>query len=106
MGMKRMKGFERFLIDNGLVFEINRKVLHPLGLALIIDVSNDSRKRLTIAGLMESDDDEGFLFDEETFKHGTEQFEKFMKSYGDKRVMERRLKLGYLIQEGIEDGNK
>ena len=97
--MKRVKAFERFMVDNGLLFEINRKVLHPLGLALIIDVDYNNRRKLAITGLIETDDPEGFIFDEETFELGMEKFSKYMKRIGDKRLESRQEKFGFEEEE-------
>jgi hypothetical protein len=97
--IKRVKAFERFLVDNGLLFEINRKVLHPLGLALIVDTSRDNRRRLAITGLAETDDEEGFLFDQETFEHGLDKLQKFMEKTGQIRIDNRMAKKGFVVQE-------
>jgi hypothetical protein len=100
--MRRVKAFERMMLDNGLLFEINRKVLHPLGLALVIDLSYDNRKKLVISGLMETDDAEGFLFDEETFDLGKEKFDRFMKKIGQKKI-DARLKTVGCIEQKVGD---
>ena len=96
---ERVKGFERFLIDNGLIFEINRKVLHPLGLALIVDISFENRKALKIVGLDETDAAEGFLFDEETFEDGMEKLQRFMEKKGLSKIDARKKEIGFIIQE-------
>ena len=41
--MNKIKETAEFLSDNGLLFEINRKVLHPLGLAMEIYIDDDDK---------------------------------------------------------------
>ena len=52
--MNRVKLFPRYLVDNGLIFEINRRVLHPLGLALVVDIDGKDRRKLSITDLFET----------------------------------------------------
>jgi hypothetical protein len=96
------KSYGKFLIDNGLVFEINRKVLHPLGLALIVDVDYKNKKKLIITGIMETDDSEGFLYDPETFNVGQDKYNMYLKKYGSERLKSRKDKLGFIEQESAD----
>jgi hypothetical protein len=93
------------MVDNGLVFEINRKVLHPLGLALIADVAPDNRRSLAITALLETSDEEGFLYDEESLEDNENKFEKFMRTKGSARIEARQSKLGFVIQGDGNEGN-
>lgn len=99
--MKKVDKYVRFLVDNGLLFEINRKVLHPLGYALDIDIHPDNSKWLSINGLLEVDDDdeEGFVYDDEAFDVGSEKYELFLAKKGQKKLNLRKDKLGFIIQE-------
>lgn len=98
--MKKIDNSARYLLDNGLIFEINRKVLHPLGLALIVDIDPDNSRWVTIKGLVsvEDDDEEGFVFDDETFKDGSRKYELFLLKEGQKKLNAREKKLGFIIQ--------
>jgi|SRR5690606_3002291 len=98
---EKVNNYVRYLLDNGLLFEINRKVLHPLGLALVVNVDEENRKKITIDGLIKvpEDDKEGFVYDDETFTVGSEKYEKFLEKYGRKRLELRKEELGYIIQE-------
>jgi hypothetical protein len=91
--------FARFLLDNGLIFEINRKVLTPLGLALVIDVDEENEDKVAIRGLWESEDPEGILFESETFTEGRNKYEEFLKKEGQRRLDARQKELGYIVQE-------
>lgn len=94
-----VKQFQKFLVDNGLIFEINRKVLHPLGLSMIIDVDPKNRKNLSITALEDTEDPEGFLYDSEAFEIGLEKYEKFLKKGGQSRIDERKSKYGFVEQD-------
>jgi len=89
----------KFLIESGLLFEINRTVLHPVGLALCFHVDDDDK----LAGIEvwdSRDDPEGYLFTEDTLKHGEEKFRKFMVEFGKEKQQERKEELGYVYQIG------
>jgi hypothetical protein len=94
-----VKNFARFLVDNGLVFEINRQVLHPLGLAMIVDVDRNNRKQLGVTALAETEDETGFLYDEEAFVVGMEKYTKFLKVAGQERLDARKAKYGFVVQD-------
>jgi hypothetical protein len=94
-----IKGFTRYLLDNGLIFEINRKILHPLGMALVVEIDTGNKKKIVIKGLLTTEDAEGFLFDEETFRYGVEKYEKFLDKIGQERLDRREKECGFLIQE-------
>lgn len=65
-----------FLSDNGLLFEINRKVLHPRGLAL--EVIEDDDGTLTMSQeLQDHRDSGGIHFGEESIERGKEKLERF-----------------------------
>jgi hypothetical protein len=96
--MESISKFPKFLIDNGLIFEINRKVLHPLGMALVVDIDRNSKRQLAITALLETEDQEGFIFDEETYNVGNEKYQKFLKNGGQKRLTDRFHKYGFIDQ--------
>jgi len=94
-----IKSFPRYLVDNGLVFEINRKVLHPLGLAMVIDVDPKNRKHLSITALVKTDDLDGFVYDSEGFAIGSEKYQKYLESTGQERLDARKEKYGFIEQD-------
>jgi len=96
--MKRIKGFARYMVDNGLLFEINRQVLHPLGLALVADVDYDNPKYLRLDGLYKTDDAEGVLYDPETFETNQKVYQTFLDKEGRGKLSNRKRILGYIIQ--------
>jgi hypothetical protein len=86
------------LVDDGLIFEINRQVLHPMGLALAVvkDPSNQASPETVV--LVESDDEEGILFDEAGFTSGAAKFAAFFRKVGENRVARRIRAVGFARQ--------
>jgi hypothetical protein len=97
--MSSQKSFQKFLVDNGLSFEINRKVLHPLGFAMVVDVDRNNKRKLAITGLVETEDEEGFLYDEEAFTIGSEKYQRFLDRGGQDRLDARKAKYGFIEQD-------
>lgn len=97
--MSYIKNEARFLLDAGLLFEINRKVLHPLGLAMVIEVDDSNRRKVKISGILKTDDSEGFLYDEETFKEGQQKYQEFLEREGSAALASRQAKTGFIVQE-------
>src|SRR5690606_13595351 len=99
--MPKIESHVRLLIDNGLIFEINRKGLHPLGLAIEIGIHPDNSKWVSISGVssVDDDDEEGFIYDEETYRVGFEKYSAYLNKIGNKKMMLRKNKLGFIIQE-------
>ena len=97
----------KFLRENGLLFEINRAILHPLGLALEIQVDDDGTE--TVGGLWDyQDDPEGILYAPETYKSGEAKYNQFIRTKGG-RVMESRHRvLGFAVQKepGDDQGSE
>jgi hypothetical protein len=89
------------LMDMGLLFEINRRVLHPFGLALEVVV--DEKGACTFGGVWDyRDDPEGISYDEETFKRGLAKFNTFLDDFGRERLETRTAALGYIYQ--VDEG--
>lgn len=104
--MKKISDFTRFLLDNGLLFEINRRVLHPLGLVLVTDIDWEDDKKVLLDGLYSADDDlEGIVFDPETFEEGRKRYQEFLERDGQTRLDAREQKLGFVVQENGGDEN-
>lgn len=96
--MSAIKNFPKFLVDNGLVFEINRKVLHPLGLAMIVDVDPKNRRQLAITNLVETEDEVGFVYESEAFSCSSEKFNKFLEKK-QAALDARKAKFGFVEQD-------
>jgi hypothetical protein len=88
----------RFLVDHGILFELNRQVLHPLGLELHFDVRDDGG----LAGIELLDNrasPEPIYFSPEAFEEGRQKYERYLADAG-RRNMQKRRQLGVLIQTG------
>jgi hypothetical protein len=96
--MERIKDVAKFLLDNGLVFEINRRILHPFGLALSVEVDDDDDDKVVFDAVLSIDDEEGWLFDPESFEEGSTKYARFLEK-NEERLVKRESKLGYIIQE-------
>lgn len=102
--MVNIKDPANFLCDSGLLFEINRRILHPMGLALAVQFPDDgeldpSLETATINILDNRNDPEGWVFDEETLTEGQAKLEKFVAENGIvQKLMTRRAQLGFVTQ--------
>lgn len=97
--MRRIKKSAEFLLETGLLFEINRQVLHPLGLALEIKI-NEENGKIDFGDILDCREDlEGIIFDPETFVEGKERYEKYLEAYGNTNLNFRLSKLGFKAQE-------
>lgn len=98
--VESIKNFPRFLLDNGLIFEINRRVLHPLGLAMVVDIDKNNRRQLAITAVLKTEDMDGFIYEEESFSLGVEKLQKFLKKIdADDRIAQRKEKYGFIEQD-------
>ncbi len=82
--------------ENGYLQELNRRFLHPLGLALEIEINHDGTEILK--GIWDyRKDQEGNVFINLTDKKSLEKFKKVEKEWKIKEKT-RKKKLGFMIQ--------
>lgn len=89
------------LRKSGLLFEINRQVLHPLGLALAVELPEQPEEDsdLGIIHIVDcTDDPEGLVYDTQSFFSGVEKYNQYMDKEGDARLASRFDELGFYIQ--------
>jgi hypothetical protein len=89
----------KFLLDSGLLFEINRRVLHPLGLALEVVVEDDGTAKLGQLWDCRTDP-EGILYTDEAFAEGYAKLLEYLGTTGLANIKSRYEKLGFLVQGG------
>ena len=95
--VKKIKDAAAFLRDTGLLFEINRKILHPLGMALETQIADDGTE--TFGALWDCrDDPEGMIYNDECYASGLKKFKVYMKEQGNKSLKSRIARLNYLVQ--------
>lgn len=87
------------LYEWGLLFEINRRVLHPLGMALAVEMDEEENAVFSNDVWDCRDDPEGFIFEEKTFIAGQEKYQKFLDEQGNDILKSRRINLGFIEQE-------
>lgn len=93
----------KFLVDSGLLFEINRRVLHPLGMALECAV-DEKPGHSKIGNVWDyRDDPEGIRFGDDEFKSGLAKLRRFMAEFGDRKLAQRRAILGFVVQGESQD---
>lgn len=88
-----------FLRESGLLFEINRQVLHPFGLALAVTPGEDEDEAGEIRLMDSREDPEGIVYAEETFSSGFQRLNLFLEEFGIDKMQQRREELGYAVQE-------
>jgi hypothetical protein len=101
--MKIIENPANFLVDSGLLFEINRRILHPLGLALCVTTSEEEIPNegpsSTFSILDAREDPEGWCFEDDTYLEGKAKLDAFLECQQfQEKMMARRVSLGYVIQ--------
>lgn len=99
--IKYIKSPIEYLLRTGLLFEINRTLLHPLGLAMSVQVSEQKEGDIecgVIQLLDGTEDPEGFVYEQDTFSRGIQKYNEYMDEEGDARFASRFDELGYYIQ--------
>jgi hypothetical protein len=105
MTIKYLPNPAMFLVDSGLLFEINRRVLHPFGIALAVECPvSDEEKALAAKSdhggfsLWDNQDDpEGIDFAPEGFEEGVAKLATTTEK-ARPRFETRRKALGFVIQ--------
>lgn len=75
MSIKKLPAAQ-FLRESGLLFKINRDVLHPLGLALAIEQHDDGSLTMS-QDLLDYRDEDGVYFDRESVERGEQRLRCF-----------------------------
>jgi hypothetical protein len=96
----------RRLETDGLLFEINRTVLHPLGLALaMVWDGDDTSVEPDRVELLQTDDKDGIVFASDAFLDGERKLAEFMAREGDDVHRTRRAVLRFLVQDSADQGS-
>jgi hypothetical protein len=85
-----------YLVDTGLLFELNRRVLHPLGLALEVVPQEGDHALFQLEDYRE--EPHGLVHSDAEFADGLSRFMKFMDETGTKKLLARRACRGFLVQ--------
>ena len=105
-GYKKLlhKSPEKVLLDSGVLYQINRTILNPLGLHLMVqEVENvDNKHQFYELLLEETANPLGYIMSETVMKQGQESFNSFMKMRKP-QVVHRTKELGYTTQPVPEE---
>lgn len=91
----KAKASPEFLLESGLLFEMNRTFLHPLGISLVLQ--ND-----TLSLKDSKTEPDKLVFDRATMIRGQERISKFMQSFGFAQMDKRAKKLGWAVQPKVD----
>ena len=98
MSLPKIENPVEFLIDHGILFEMNRQVLHPLGLELHFRLDDDGR--ITAIDLLDNrGGEQPISFSQEDFAAGRARYEAYLADHG-RRNMQKRRQVGMVIQTG------
>lgn len=97
---KLMTNPGQFLVDSGLLFEINRSILHQYGLALSVQSCGaEEAAQTVVCQLLDArNDPEGWDFTDDTLEYGEKKLQQFIVDNQD-RVSARFAVLGYVTQK-------
>lgn len=96
--MKKIDNPARFLDENGLLFELNRQILHPIGMELRLEVDEDGELQ-KMELLDNRDSPTPIYFTPEEFDRGRTRYEKYLEEFG-RRNMQKRRQMGVVTQTG------
>jgi len=85
-----------YLIDSGLLFEINRTILHLFGIALVVKSDEKGVKRFDFKDCRS--EPETLLFDKNTIEAGALKLRRFLEEFGWSQDERRCRKLGWGCQ--------
>lgn len=86
-----------YLLDSGILFEINRGFLHLFGISLVVN-KNPETGESTLAFLDNRKNPADCIFKKEIFERGDRKLRNFMKQFGYKQMKKRNASLGYSSQ--------
>jgi hypothetical protein len=99
--LDEMKDAEE-LLATGLLFEVNRRVLHPLGLALAVETRAGRAERIS-RRLVRTDDPEGIVYSDADLEDGYAKLMEYMKRGGGYRRLAARYEtLGFRGQVPVD----
>lgn len=102
----RIENGAEYLVKTGLLFEINRRFLNPLGLSLLAlrRTYSDGSKTYELANYLfdQRHDPAGFVYEQEDLVRGEQTLLEYMEDFGVGKMTERHRTLGYVVQRSGE----
>lgn len=96
--MKKIDRPSRFLEDNGILFELNRQILHPLGMELRFRMDEEGEPQ-GLELLDNRSEPTPIYFTAEEFDGGRAKYEKYLRDHG-RLNMQKRRRMGVVTQTG------
>lgn len=93
-----------YLLDSGILFEINRSLLHQIGMALTVKKDENGKLVFNIKDCRETP--EQLTFDKETYERGHNKLRAYMREYGYSQLDRRSKLLGWSSQSWFVPDNK
>jgi hypothetical protein len=95
--LKMIEDPAMFLFETGILYKINKAVLHPLGYALAIGKHENGE--MSILGLIDyTTNPQGATYTKEAFEVGRQKFKRHLQEKGSARLKMRKQALGYVFQ--------
>ena len=92
------KEIANFLLETGLLFQINWQILHPIGLNLSVIIDEETGE-VSLDGLFKLSNEIGYEFSDDDFFKGLHKLKAFMLTEENvKRLYKRRSYLGTIVQ--------
>ncbi|MHC4184279.1 MAG: hypothetical protein ACYSR0_13110 [Planctomycetota bacterium] len=99
--VKKLDNTAKFLLESGLLWRINREILHPLGLALEVIIDDSGHVKFGDSWDYR-EDPEGILYDTENMLVGAQKWERYKQEKGSRQLFLRKSLLKFEVQP-IED---
>jgi len=88
----------QFVYSTGLLFEINRCILHPFGLALAVILDDVDDTAISIEFQDARSEEGGMVYDSESIEAGTKKIASFLRKTGFRQLEIRKKLAGTLVQ--------
>lgn len=85
-----------YLLESGILFEINRSLCHQLGFAIV--VKKDENGKIVLGFKDSRENPEDVLFSKEVYAKGHHKLRKFMRDFGYGQLKKRDKALGWSSQ--------
>ncbi len=93
-----------YLLESGILFEINRSILHQLGIAMV--VKKEENGKLILCLKDNRDKPEINIFTKDVYEKGHIKLRKFMYEFGHQQMRKRSDALGWSSQSWYVPDNK
>lgn len=86
-----------YLVDSGILFEINRTIMHPMGVAMSIKTAEDGTRTVELKDFRAAP--EQMFFPESTYRACEKKWASFCSDFAFKQLERRRKHMGRGCQD-------